>query len=364
MPALKGLSKLRTLLLPFVASNFHCHWRQDLMADWMVDMLIESGFLGYVLGMPNTKPNPLMTGMQSVRYVETDIMPALRRHPEKNRFTPIPTIQLTRDTTPNMIKNAQACGIRAVKIYPRYVTTHSEHGIENYQEQVFPLLPHVYEANMVSCWHAEHPSFDVIGRLKEKKFKPILQEVRRFYPKLRIMVEHASDKEMIDWVLGEDPQYVRMTLTPHHMLFTADELQGYSRRSKGLMQIHHGYKPQSKDPEDRKAVEDAMFSGDPRVVYGGDDAAHFEDDKHAGACGSFNTPAALPVLVQRAVERDQVNQLTPLLAHNGPDFYGLPRNTGQIELRRESWTTPEHFAFGQAELKPLRAGEVLPWRLV
>jgi dihydroorotase len=25
---------------------------------------------------------------------------------------------------------------------------------------------------------------------------------------------------------------------------------------------------------------------------------------------------------------------------------------------------PEHFAFGEAELKPLRAGEALPWKCV
>ena len=130
------------------------------------------------------------------------------------------------------------------------------------------------------------------------------------------------------------------------------------------MQIHHGYKPQSKDPEDRKAVEDAMFSGDPRVVYGGDDAAHFEDDKHAGACGSFNTPAALPVLVQRAVERDQVNQLTPLLAHNGPDFYGLPRIEGQTMFELREWQVSKKYEVpGTGKfVVPMLAGETMRWK--
>jgi dihydroorotase len=48
----------------------------------------------------------------------------------------------------------------------------------------------------------------------------------------------------------------------------------------------------------------------------------------------------------------------------GADFYGLPRNTDTITLRKESWTPPESFAFGDAALKPLRSGEALPWRLV
>jgi dihydroorotase len=63
---------------------------------------------------------------------------------------------------------------------------------------------------------------------------------------------------------------------------------------------------------------------------------------------------------------DSVNALDKLEAFasfNGPAFYGLPRNTGTITLQRESWTPPESFAFGEAQLKPLRSGEALPWRL-
>ena len=59
-----------------------------------------------------------------------------------------------------------------------------------------------------------------------------------------------------------------------------------------------------------------------------------------------------------------LDQLEAFASFNGPDFYNLPRNTGRITLQRQSWTPPESFAFGQAQLKPLRSGEALPWRML
>lgn len=59
-----------------------------------------------------------------------------------------------------------------------------------------------------------------------------------------------------------------------------------------------------------------------------------------------------------------LERLEGFASFHGADFYRLPRNTGQITLQREAWTTPESFALGQAELKPLRGGETLPWRMV
>ena len=43
---------------------------------------------------------------------------------------------------------------------------------------------------------------------------------------------------------------------------------------------------------------------------------------------------------------------------------GVAFQAGTIPLKRESWTSPESFRFGQADLKPLRGGEALPWKLV
>ena len=58
-----------------------------------------------------------------------------------------------------------------------------------------------------------------------------------------------------------------------------------------------------------------------------------------------------------------LDKLEAFASFNGPAFYGLPRNTGSITLKKESWHPPESYAFGEAELKPLRSGESLPWKL-
>lgn len=93
-----------------IASNLHTHWRNGPMAPWMVDVLIENGFRWVVLGMPNTKPNALLEGDDSIAYFHQDIEPALLRHPAKKRFTPVLTIQITEQTTPAMIKRACELG--------------------------------------------------------------------------------------------------------------------------------------------------------------------------------------------------------------------------------------------------------------
>jgi dihydroorotase len=59
-----------------------------------------------------------------------------------------------------------------------------------------------------------------------------------------------------------------------------------------------------------------------------------------------------------------LDKLEAFASFNGADFYCLPRNQGTITLKKESWTPPESFAFGETELKPLRSGEALPWRMV
>jgi dihydroorotase len=48
----------------------------------------------------------------------------------------------------------------------------------------------------------------------------------------------------------------------------------------------------------------------------------------------------------------------------GADFYGLPRNQRKVTLQRQAWTPPASFGFGDASLVPLRAGDVLPWKML
>ena len=40
-----------------------------------------------------------------------------------------------------------------------------------------------------------------------------------------------------------------------------------------------------------------------------------------------------------------------------------PPNAGTVTLRKVAWTLPESLPFGDAEVKPLRGGETIAWRL-
>jgi dihydroorotase len=87
--------------------------------------------------------------------------------------------------------------------------------------------------------------------------------------------------------------------------------------------------------------------------------------EHATGCaGCYTAHAALEMYAEAFEAAGALDKLEAFASFNGADFYGLPRNTGTVTLEKSSWTPPEHFAFGAAELKPLRSGESLPWRQV
>ena len=60
----------------------------------------------------------------------------------------------------------------------------------------------------------------------------------------------------------------------------------------------------------------------------------------------------------------RLDRLEAFAAERGADFYGLPRNPGQITLERSAWTVPEAYPFGHDELVPMRGGGQVAWRLV
>ena len=79
------------------------------------------------------------------------------------------------------------------------------------------------------------------------------------------------------------------------------------------------------------------------------------------ACGALS---ALELYAEAFDGAGALDKLEGFASHHGPDFYGLPRNAGTVTLRRESWALPASVPFGEAaELKPLRAGETLGWKL-
>jgi len=357
-----------------VPDNWHCHLREGPMMHFMVDRLLESGFYGRVLAMPNTQ-EPLLSGILAKHY-ESKIFAILKLlhltmidQSKFRGFAPVVTIQITEETTPEVILEAHQIGVRAAKVYPRNVTTNSHHGVLNYRE-IYKVLKVAEEYGMVVCFHPELPDEEIEGMAKESLFIATLREIRSFFPKLKIVVEHVSTREMVKWVRSQPVGLVGATLTPQHLFLTIDDVIGYSPRSGYRGEVHHMCKPTLKLGEDRKYLQKMATSGDPHFFYGGDDAPHPKSNKECAkcACGVFNTTVALPVLATVFEAHNALDKLADFTSGFGAEFYGYPRNTDTIILVKNSWQVPlEYPVFGTGSIVghvvPMLAGETLEWQI-
>jgi dihydroorotase len=133
----------------------------------------------------------------------------------------------------------------------------------------------------------------------------------------------------------------------------------------GGIRPHYYCLPVLKRETHRLALVQAATGGSTKFFLGTDSAPHPAQLKeHASGCaGCYTAHAAMELYAEAFDAAGALDKLEAFASVNGADFYGLPRNTGRITLKREAWTVPESFAFGEAQLKPLRGGEVMQWRL-
>ena len=183
--------------------------------------------------------------------------------------------------------------------------------------------------------------------------------LRRNFPELKIVMEHITTKEAAQYV-SEAGRFTAATLTAHHLLFNRNAI------FTGGIRPHYYCLPVLKRETHRQALLAAATSGSDRFFLGTDSAPHPAHLKeHAMGCaGCYTAHAAIEMYAEAFDSVNALDRLEAFASFHGPAFYGLPRNAGTITLKRESWTTPESFRFGQADLKPLRGGEALPWKLV
>ena len=140
-----------------------------------------------------------------------------------------------------------------VKSYPRGVTTNSDSGIESY-EAYYPIFEAMQEVNMVLNLHGEAPSSsssNIHVFNAESIFLPHLVSLHAHFPKLRIVLEHATTRDAVECVknLGDT---VACTITAHHLALTIDDWAG---------QGWHYCKPVAKTPDDREALREVIHQG-------------------------------------------------------------------------------------------------------
>jgi dihydroorotase len=304
--------------------------------------------------MPNLRP-PVTSAAQAVAYRDR-IRAAV---PAGLAFEPLMTLYLTDNLPPDEIARAKAAGVVALKLYPSGATTNSDAGVtdlrktrrtlEAMQREGLPLLVH---------GEVTDPDVDLFDR--EAVFiDRVLAPLRRDLPELKIVLEHVTTREGAQFVAGADAR-IAATVTPQHLLYNRNAI------FLGGLRPHYYCLPVLKSEEHRRALVAAVASGSPRFFLGTDSAPHAAHLKEqaSGHAGCYTALTALELYAEAFEAAGALDKLEAFASFHGADFYGLPRNTGTVTLKREPWTVPETVPFGEATLKPLRGGETLAWQLI
>jgi dihydroorotase len=331
--------------------DWHLHVRDGAALQTVVPHTAAQ--FGRAIIMPNLKP-PVTTAELALAY-KSRIMAAV---PQGVAFEPLMTLYLTDNLPPAEIVKAKAAGVVACKLYPAGATTNSDAGVTDLKK-IYPTLEAMQKVGMLLLVHGEVTSSDIDLFDREAAFIDTqLIPLRRDFPELKIVFEHITTQDAADYVMAAD-RFVGATLTAHHLLYNRNAI------FTGGIRPHYYCLPVLKRETHRVALLNAATSGNTRFFLGTDSAPHPAHLKeHASGCaGCYTAHAALEMYAEAFESVGKLAQLEAFASFNGADFYGLPRNTGSITLKRESWTPPESFQFGEAELKPLRSGEALPWRV-
>jgi dihydroorotase len=332
--------------------DWHLHVRDNLALNTVVPHTA-SQFARAII-MPNLRP-PITSTVQALAYRER-ILAAV---PQGISFEPLMTLYLTDRLGPDEIARAKDAGIVAVKLYPAGATTNSDAGVTDLRH-TYPTLEFMQRVGIPLLVHGEvtAPEVDLFDR--EAVFiESQLIPLRRDFPELKIVFEHITTREAAQYVQSAD-KFIAATLTVHHLLFNRNAIFA------GGLRPHYYCLPVLKRETHRLALLSAATSGSSKFFLGTDSAPHpVHLKEHASGCaGCYTAHAAMELYAQAFESVGALEKLEGFASFHGPDFYGLPRNADTITLRREEWTTPASFKFGDAELKPLCAGEVLSWRLI
>ncbi len=304
--------------------------------------------------MPNLKP-PITTTEQALAY-RRRILDAL---PAGLKFEPLMTLYLTDRTDPAEVDRAKASGcVHGFKLYPAGATTHSDAGVTD-MRKIEPVLARMSESGVILQVHGEVTSPDVDVFDREARFiDEVLAPTVEKYTRLKLVFEHVTTRAAAEFVLNARAG-VAATVTPQHLLMNRNAL------FSGGIRPHHYCLPVLKTEPDRRALLDAVASGNPRFFLGTDSAPHARHTKEAtcGCAGIFSAHAGIELYAEAFEAIGALARLEGFASQFGADFYGLPRNPETVTLVRQAWDVPTHYPFGSAELVPLRAGERVAWRI-
>lgn len=338
--------------------DWHLHLRDGAALEAVVQHTARQ--FARAIVMPNLKP-PVTTTADALAYRDRIRAALDKAGVPADAFTPLMTLYLTDNTSAEEIMRARESGaVHAVKLYPAGATTNSDAGVTDLLGRCRPALEALQRAGMPLLVHGEitDPTTDLFDR--EALFiERVMIPLRKAFPELKVVFEHITTREGAHYVRdAEGP--IAATITAHHLLYNRNAL------FTGGMRPHWYCLPVLKRETHRAALVEAAISGSPRFFLGTDSAPHARGLKEH-ACGCAGCYTALHAMELYALAFDRAGRLDTLEAFaslNGPDFYGLPRNTGTLTLERKEQVIPDELPYGETTLVPLAAGETLEWSVV
>jgi dihydroorotase len=309
--------------------------------------------------MPNLKP-PVTTTAEAQAY-RARILSAL---PAGLAFEPLMTLYLTDNTPADEIRRAKASGIvHGVKLYPAGATTNSDSGVTDVRKTRAALAA-MQAVGLPLLVHGEvtHAHIDVFDR--EAVFiDEVLQPLRKDFPQLKVVFEHITTREAVQYVRDADGP-IAATITAHHLLYNRNAIFMTVDGRAGV-RPHYYCLPVLKRESHRLSLVEAATGGSPRFFLGTDSAPHPKGDKETacGCAGCYTALNALEFYAEVFEDAERLDRLEAFASHFGADFYGLPRNRGTVTLQRRASTVPAELPFGAGTVVPLRAGEALRWSL-
>jgi dihydroorotase len=325
--------------------DWHVHLRDGAMLKAVAPFTARQ--FARAIIMPNLDP-PVTTAALASAYRDRIVAAA------GAGFTPLMTAYLTDDIAPDEIERGHSEGVWvAAKLYPAGATTNSASGVTDIRN-IHAVLERMEKIGMVLCVHGEvtDPHVDVFDR--EAVFiDRVLSGVVRDFPELKIVFEHATTRDAVQFVEASGTK-IAATVTPHHLIINRNAL------FTGGLRPHAYCLPVAKREEHRLAVRAAATSGSRKFFLGTDSAPHARGAKESGCgcAGIFNAPFALESYATVFDEEGALDRLEGFASEHGARFYGLPLNDGQVTLERASVSVPDEIS----GVVPFHAGETLGWQ--
>jgi dihydroorotase len=331
--------------------DWHVHLRDnDALTATVADI---SRYFGRAIVMPNLVP-PVTN-----RHLAEQYFVRINQHNNQAHFTPLMTLYLTDNTTAEDIEQAKNSGIvYAAKLYPAGATTNSASGVTNIKN-IANALSAMEKVGMPLLVHGEvtDNQIDIFDR-EQVFIETVLAELVTLHPTLKIVLEHITTKNAVDFV-KQAPDNIAATITAHHLLYNRNHML------VGGIKPHFYCLPILKRNIHQQALIEAATSGHKKFFLGTDSAPHVKSAKESacGCAGSYTAFAAIELYAEVFEQANALDKLEAFASFNGADFYQLPRNNATITLTKKAWQVPETMVFANDVLVPLKAGEQISWRV-